>query len=49
MDKLYLISGFVLALILPHLTAPSVSTLTQISLQGLFLVIGYLGFITFNE
>ena len=45
----YLIGCFITALMLPHLTDPGVSTLSQIGLQALFLIIGFMGYKTFKE
>jgi len=47
MKEAYLIVCFLIALMLPHLSDSSVSTMQQIILQIAFLLIGYAGFKTF--
>tara|TARA_R100000951_G_C2648580_1_gene183517 strand:+ start:1761 stop:1910 length:150 start_codon:yes stop_codon:yes gene_type:complete len=48
MGILYLISGALIALILPHLTSDSVGVIEQVILQIAFIAIGFLGFKTFE-
>ena len=49
MDKFYLVFCGLMVLFLPHLSHESVSTMTQISLQFLFVFIGWAAFKTFTE
>ena len=49
MAKLYLIGGFVIALLLPHLSSDDISVLDQLLLQVLFILAGLAGFNTFKD
>ena len=48
MSEFNLVVCVLIALMLPHLSADSVSTLEQIILQFLFLAMGYAGFKTYK-
>jgi hypothetical protein len=48
MDVLYLIGCFLISLFLPHLTHESVAIGYQVVLQIAFIVVGLVGYRTFN-